>query len=129
MFHKLVMKISNNIVWGNLEKKYTGLAENAKYEMTITVWRTLETKVWRTLEASSMSGIITDGSKFSGLVQEFHSYFVKMLLLKALRCLFIDSKRLLSGSTRFTAFASFENESVARYLSTSEESSDSVLDK
>lgn len=31
MFHKLVMKISNNIVWGNLEKKYTGLAENAKY--------------------------------------------------------------------------------------------------
>lgn len=45
MFHKLVMKISNNIVWGNLEKKYTGLAENAKYEMTITVWRTLEAKV------------------------------------------------------------------------------------
>lgn len=116
MFHKLVMKISNNIVWGNLEKKYTGLAENAKYEMTITVWRTLE--------AISISCI-----KFSGLVQEFHSYFVKMLLLKALRCLFIDSKRLLSGSTRFTAFASFENESVARYLSTSEESSDSVLDK
>lgn len=38
-----------------------------------------------------MSCIITDGSKFSGLVQEFHSYFVKMLLLKALRCLFIDS--------------------------------------
>lgn len=76
-----------------------------------------------------MSCINTDGSKFSGLVQEFHSYFVKMLLLKALRCLFIDSKRLLSGSTRFTAFASFENESVARYLSTSEESSDSVLDK
>lgn len=38
-----------------------------------------------------MSGITTDGSKFSGLVQEFHSYFVKMLLLKALRCLFIDS--------------------------------------
>lgn len=104
MFHKLVMKISNNIVWGNLEKKYTGLAENAKYEMTI--------KVWRTLEAISMSCIITDGSKFSGLVQEFHSYFLKMLLLKALRCLFIDSKRLLSGSTRFTAFASFENESV-----------------
>lgn len=121
MFHKLVMKISNNIVWGNLEKKYTGLAENAKYEMTITVWRTLET--------ITTSCIITDGSKFSGLVQEFHSYFVKMLLLKALRCLFIDSKRLLSGSTRFTAFASFENESVARYLSTSEESSDSVLDK
>lgn len=52
-----------------------------------------------------------------------------MLLLKALRCLFIDSKRLLSGSTLFTAFASFENESVPRYLSTSEESSDSVLDK
>lgn len=77
-----------------------------------------------------MSCIITDGSKFSGLVQEFHSYFfVKMLLLKALRCLFIDSKRLLSGSTRFTAFASFENESVPRYLSTSEESSDSVVDK
>lgn len=76
-----------------------------------------------------MSSIITDGSKFSGLVQEFHSYFVKMLLLKALRCLFIDSKRLLSGSTRFTAFASFENESVPRYLSTSEESSNSVLDK
>lgn len=62
-----------------------------------------------------MSCITTDGSKFSGL--------------KALRCLFIDSKRLLSGSTRFTAFASFENESVPRYLSTSEESSDSVLDK
>lgn len=75
-----------------------------------------------------MSCINTDGSKFSGLVQEFHSYFLKMLL-KALRCLFIDSKRLLSGSTRFTAFASFENESVARYLSTSEESSDSVVDK
>lgn len=73
-----------------------------------------------------MSCIITDGSKFSGLVQEFHSYFLKMLLLKALRCLFIDSKRLLSGSTRFTAF---ENESVPRYLSTSEESSNSVLDK
>lgn len=76
-----------------------------------------------------MSGIITDGSKFSGLVQEIIVIFFKMLLLKALRCLFIDSKRLLSGSTRFTAFASFENESVARYLSTSEESSDSVLDK
>lgn len=36
---------------------------------------------------------------------------------------------VLSGSTRFTAFASFENESVPRYLSTSEESCDAVLDK
>lgn len=75
MFHKLVMKISNNIVWGNLEKKYTGLAENAKYEMTI--------KVWRTLETITTSCIITDGSKFSGLVQEFHSYFFKNVVVES----------------------------------------------
>lgn len=37
MFYKLVMKILNNIVWGNLEKKCIGLVENVKYEMMIMV--------------------------------------------------------------------------------------------
>lgn len=60
MFYKLVMKILNNIVWGNLEKKYIGLVENVKYEMII--------KVWRMLEVSFMLCIIIDGFKFFGFV-------------------------------------------------------------
>lgn len=60
MFYKLVMKILNNIVWGNLEKKYIGLVENDKYEMII--------KVWRMLEVSFMLCIIIDGFKFFGFV-------------------------------------------------------------
>lgn len=60
MFYKLVMKILNNIVWGNLEKKYIGLVENVKYEMMIMVWRMLE--------VSFMLGIIIDGFKFFGFV-------------------------------------------------------------
>lgn len=60
MFYKLVMKILNNIVWGNLEKKYIGLVENVKYEMMI--------KVWRMLEVSFMLCIIIDGFKFFGFV-------------------------------------------------------------
>lgn len=60
MFYKLVMKILNNIVWGNLEKKYIGLVENVKYEMMIMVWRMLE--------MIFMLGIIIDGFKFFGFV-------------------------------------------------------------
>lgn len=60
MFYKLVMKILNNIVWGNLEKKYIGLVENVKYEMII--------KVWRMLEVIFMLCIIIDGFKFFGFV-------------------------------------------------------------
>lgn len=60
MFYKLVMKILNNIVWGNLEKKYIGLVENVKYEMMI--------KVWRMLEVIFMLCIIIDGFKFFGFV-------------------------------------------------------------
>lgn len=60
MFYKLVMKILNNIVWGNLEKKYIGLVENVKYEMMI--------KVWRMLEVILMLCIIIDGFKFFGFV-------------------------------------------------------------
>lgn len=68
MFYKLVMKILNNIVWGNLEKKYIGLVENVKYEMMIKVWRMLEIKVWRMLEVIFMLSIIIDGFKFFGFV-------------------------------------------------------------
>lgn len=60
MFYKLVMKILNNIVWGNLEKKYIGLVENVKYEMMIMVWRMLE--------VSFMLCINIDGFKFFGFV-------------------------------------------------------------
>lgn len=60
MFYKLVMKILNNIVWGNLEKKYIGLVENVKYEMMIMVWRMLE--------VIFMLCIIIDGFKFFGFV-------------------------------------------------------------
>lgn len=60
MFYKLVMKILNNIVWGNLEKKYIGLVENVKYEMMIMVWRMLE--------MIFMLCIIIDGFKFFGFV-------------------------------------------------------------